>query len=150
MRIVLRGIAIALAALSLAGSALAAPVETVLYSFTGGTDGGYPFAGLIADKHGALYGVTLQGGGGGNCAALSSAGCGIVFKLTPPANGRTVWKETVLYTFCSLPGCIDGAFPQADLIADKQGALYGTTQGGGSGNHGTVFKLTPPASGQTA
>ena len=58
LRIVHRGIAIILAVLSLAGSALAAPVETVLYSFKGGSDGSEPFAGLIADKEGALYGTT--------------------------------------------------------------------------------------------
>ena len=159
MRIIHRGMAIALASLSLAGSALAAPVqnapvENVLYSFTGGTDGGNPFAGLIADKEGALYGATYYGGGG-NCAELSFLGCGTVFKLTPPAKGQTAWTETVVYTFCWLSNCSDGAFPQADLIADKEGALYGTTQGGGTGcpnaasGCGTVFKLTPPAKGQS-
>ncbi|MFZ3328527.1 MAG: choice-of-anchor tandem repeat GloVer-containing protein, partial [Methylocella sp.] len=59
--------------------------------------------------------------------------------------------ETVLYTFCSLSNCSDGAAPQAALIADKQGALYSTTVLGGSGgNRGTVFKLTPPSKGRTA
>ena len=155
MRIVHRVIAITLAVLSLVGGAVAASPETVIYSFTGGTDGGYPFAGLIADNQGALYGATLQGGGGGN-GNCSSVGCGIVFKLTPPAKGQSNWKETVLYTFCSLSGCSDGSFPQANLIADKEGALYGTTVSGGNGcplttsGCGTVFKLTPPAKGQTA
>ena len=157
MKIVSHGMAITLAALSLAGSALAAPLENVLYSFTGGTDGAYPYGGLIADKEGALYSTTLYGGGGGNsnCAQYSSAGCGTVFKLTPPAKGQTNWTETVLYTFCSLSNCNDGAAPHAGLIADKEGALYGTTGSGGSGcpyitsGCGTVFKLTPPAKGQS-
>jgi uncharacterized repeat protein (TIGR03803 family) len=112
--------------------------ETVLHSFVGGTDGASPYAGLIADERGALYGTTSGGG---------TANWGTVFKLTPPAKGQTTWTETGLYSFLSGS---DGAFPQAGLIADKQGALYGTTLYGGSGGNGTVFKLTPPARGQTA
>ena len=94
--------------------------ETVLYGFKGGSDGGYSDAGLIADNSGTLYGTT-NGGGIGNDA-------GTVFKLTPPAKGQTTWTETVLYRFCSLPNGSDGVTPLAGLIADKQGALYGTTQ----------------------
>jgi uncharacterized repeat protein (TIGR03803 family) len=94
MRIVSRGMAISLAALSLAGSALAAPVETVLYSFKGGSDGISPLAGLIADNHGALYGTTEIGGSG--CPQYP--GCGTVFKLTPPAKGQTAWTETACST----------------------------------------------------
>ena len=142
MRIVHRGIAIILAVLSLAGSALAAPVETALYRFTGGSDGSEPFAGLIADKEGALYGTTQSGGRTINC----NGNCGTVFKLTPPAKGQTAWNEIVLYRFT---GGNDGSEPVAGLIADKEGALYSTTAFGGTGN-GTVFKLTPPAKGQTA
>ena len=52
----------------------------------------------------------------------------------------------MLYSFKGQP---DGANPQGTLIADTQGALYGTTVNGGSHNHGTVFTLTPPAAGQT-
>jgi uncharacterized repeat protein (TIGR03803 family) len=142
MRIDCRGMAIALAALTLARGALAAPVEIVLYGFKGGSDGVNPLAGLIADKQGALYGTTEIGGSGNE---------GTVFKLTPPAEGQTAWTETVLYRFCSQLACSDGSLPSAgSLIADKQGALYGTTAGGGSSNNGTVFNLTPPAEGQTA
>jgi hypothetical protein len=92
----------------------------------------------------ALHGVTASPGG------VSSEGT--VFKLTPPANGHTAWTKTVLYSFKGSPS--DGANP-AGLIADKQGALYSTTALGGSGcpqntsGCGTVFKLTPPAKGQT-
>jgi hypothetical protein len=117
---------ITLAALSLAGSALAAPVETVLYRFT--ADGFIPVAGLFADKQGALYGTT-QGGGTGNFIVNA----GTVFKLTPPTDGQTVWRETVLYSFCSVSNCSDGWRPVAGLIADKQGVLYGTTAFGGTG-----------------
>jgi uncharacterized repeat protein (TIGR03803 family) len=115
-RFVYRGVTVVLAALSLAGTALAAPVETVLYSFTGGSDGINPFAGLIFDKEGALYGTTVNGGSGN---------VGTVFKLTPPAKGRKIWTETVLYSFRA--GGSDGISPEAGLIFDKLGALYGTT-----------------------
>jgi uncharacterized repeat protein (TIGR03803 family) len=110
--------------------------ETVLYSFIGGSDGGNPVAGLIFDKEGALYSTTLQGG---------SSNGGTVFKLTPPAKGQTAWTETVLYSFCSLSSCSDGLRPFAGLIADKEDALYSTTIENGSGDYGTVFRLTPPA-----
>jgi hypothetical protein len=158
MRIVTRGMAITIAALSLAGSATAAPVETVLYSFTGGSDGSNPaYAGVIADKQDALYGTTSAGGIGG----------GVVFMLTPPDNRHTSWVETVLHTFCSqyicsdgyqpvtgLPLhtfcsqyiCSDGYQPVTGLLAFED-ILYGvTTEGGNRGqysNYGTVFDLTP-------
>jgi uncharacterized repeat protein (TIGR03803 family) len=125
-------------------------IETVLYAFTGNPDGAAPIAGLIADQDGALYGTTASGGSGSNA--------GTVFKLTPPARGASSWTETVLYRFCSLANCADGATPFASLIADRDGALYSTTgyggnRGGcvlGSGGYGTVFKLIPPARGETA
>ena len=123
-----------------------APVETVLYSFEGGSDGGDPLAGLIADRRGALYGTTK----GANPDCTDNTTCGTVFKLTPPAKYQTDWTEAVLYQFCSLPNCSDGGIPLAGLIADTQGALYGTTMGGGATGRGTVFKLTPPGRGQTA
>jgi len=105
--------------------------ETVPYSFQGGVDGADPLAGLIFDSSGALYGTTWGGS---------------AFKLTPPAAGQTQWTETVLYSF---KGGADGDYPAAGLIFDTYGALYGTTAAGGSANLGTVFKLTPPAAGQT-
>ena len=141
MRIVHSGMAIALATLSLAGSALAAPVETVLYSFTGGSDGSGPaYAGVSADNQGALYGTTSAGGIGG----------GVVFRLTPPYNGHTSWTETVLHTFCSQYSCSDGYQPVTGLIFVKY-ILYGVTTEGGNGgqysNYGTVFNLTPKGQG---
>ena len=102
--------------------------ETVLYSFMG-SGGGYPTAGLIADSAGNLYGTTKSLNGTS----------GTVFRLAP---GGT---ETVLYSFCSLSNCSDGAAPAAGLIADSAGNLYGTTySGGATGFYGTVFKLAPP------
>jgi uncharacterized repeat protein (TIGR03803 family) len=107
------------------GSALAAPAETVLYSFTGGSDGAIPQAGLIADSSGNLYGTTNASG------AFFS---GVVFKLAPNR------IETVLHAFT---GGGDGANPQAGLISDGSGNLYGTTAKGGPSGNGVVFKLSP-------
>jgi uncharacterized repeat protein (TIGR03803 family) len=116
----------------------------VLYSFCSQpscSDGNEPEGGLIAHKDGALYGTTASGGG--------TCGCGTVFKLTPPAKGQTAWTETVLYSFKGGAGG-DGTGPVGSLIADKDGALYGTTFGSMNPNLGIAFKLTPPAEGQTA
>ena len=118
----------------------------VLYRFCaqGGnncTDGAFPVAGLIRDASGHLFGTTPEGG---------AAGDGTVFELTPPAAGQTAWKHKVLYNFCEQPGCTDGEAPDAGLIQDASGNLYGTTTDGGANDEGTVFELTPPAAGETA
>lgn len=105
--------------------------EKVLHVFTGGYDGRGPYAGLILDSGGNLYGATPYGGGGG-----CSGGCGVVFKLTPDSQGQ--WKETVLHVFNG----IDGANPYGTLIFDNSGNLYGTTQYGGHFAAGAVFMLS--------
>jgi uncharacterized repeat protein (TIGR03803 family) len=120
--------------------------ETNLYSFQGENDGGNPAAGLIFDQSGNLYGTTQLGGGTG----CSGAGCGTVFELSPIAGGA--WTENVLYSF---EGGGDGSYPEAGLIFDKNGNLYGTTSvGGGSGcasyggsGCGTAFELSPDGGG---
>jgi len=104
------------------------------------SDGGDPTAGLIADAAGNLYGTTLEGGATGSCNR--PYGCGTVFQLTPSG------ALTVLHTFT---GGSDGAHPEAGLIANAAGNLYGTTHSGGAGTScvqgcGTVFELTVPAS----
>lgn len=110
--------------------------EAVLYAFTSSADGRFPEARLTFDASGStLYGTTSEGG--------SSSSRGTVFKLTPPPAGKTLWTKTELYNF---QGGSDGANPKAGLIRDSNGALYGTTSGYTSGR-GTVFKLTPPATG---
>ncbi len=114
----------------------ASGVESVLYSFCSQascTDGANPFDGLIIDKAGNLYGTTNIGGAHGQ---------GTVFKF----NGAGM---SVLYSFCAVSGCADGANPYAGVIMDKAGILYGTTLGGGSLNNGTVFQLSPASGSET-
>jgi len=115
--------------------------ETVLYNFGNGTDGYAPYAGLILDAAGNLFGTTTYGGTN-RCAEAQYQGCGTVFELSPTAGGG--WTETVLHNFDGT----DGAIPIASLIFDTAGNLYGTTEGGGSyTNDGTVFQLSPMAGG---
>ena len=129
--------------LLLAASAFAATAgETVLYSFAGGNSGSNPYAGLVADAAGNLYGTT--GGGGSSTKCSLGSGCGTVFMLAPPSGTTTTWTETVLYNFQGAT-VKDGSGPQAGLIFDAKGALYGTTSSGGASGDGTVFKLTPAA-----
>jgi uncharacterized repeat protein (TIGR03803 family) len=119
--------ALALAVLLVPALAAQAQIFTVLYTFTGGTDGSNPSVGLIRDAQGNLYGTT-RAGGGSNC----SGGCGTVFKLD------TTGKFTLLHTF---NGRGDGKNPFAGLIRDGSGNLYGTAFSGGASKLGTVFKL---------
>ena len=105
-------------------------------------DGVFPFAGLIMDAKGNLYGTTYYGGD----TMYMGVGGGTVFELTPPPAGGTEWTETVLYNFCSRGGenCTDGEHPRAGLIMDAKGNLHSTTNlGGGGEGGGTVFVLTP-------
>jgi uncharacterized repeat protein (TIGR03803 family) len=107
--------------------------ETVLYSFTGLADGAFPAAGVIRDSDGNLYGTTRRGGK----TKSAGGGFGVVFRLD------TTLTETVLHTFSSK----DGAQPEASLLRDRAGNLYGTTAFGGSSacknGCGVAFKLTP-------
>jgi hypothetical protein len=124
---------------------------SVLYAFCrkpNCTDGANPEGGLVRDRRGVLYGTTSLGGDYG----LSGDGCycGVAFSLTPPSKGKTTWTYQVLHTFLgNYNKNVDGDFPNASPILDASGALYGTTVLGGSFFEGTVFKLTPPATGKT-
>lgn len=121
-------------------TALCPWVETVLHRFSGGADGWAPYAGVVFDQAGNLYGTTNVGGGTG----CSGHGCGTVYELTPSIGG---WTETIIHTF-SGP---DGASPSRDnsLIFDQAGNLYGPTFSGGAYDCGTVFQLSPSGSGWT-
>ena len=119
--------------------------ESVIYNFTGGTDGGGSAAELTVDKAGNLYGTAVTGGQK-NSACLS--GCGLVFELSPNGNGS--WTQRVLYSFTAGK---DGSFPHGGLIFDAAGNLYGTTSDGGGGctasfGCGTVFELAPTSGSQ--
>lgn len=99
--------------------------ETVLYAFTGGTDGGGPYASLILRSAGNLYGTTYNGG---------ASNAGVVYMLTPSS------QESVLYSFT---GGSDGGNPYAGVAMDSSGNLYGTTVAGGVYSQGVVYKLSP-------
>ncbi len=101
---------------------------STLHEFGSGSDGTYPNGGVIFDPSGNLYGTTYSGGANND---------GAVFQLTPSGSG---WTENVLYNFQDL---LDGQGPDAGLIFDASGNLYGTTVLGGAGAGGTVFELTP-------
>jgi uncharacterized repeat protein (TIGR03803 family) len=111
--------------------------EAVLYSFQGANDGAYPWAGLVFDSQGNLYGTTTGGGGSLSC----TGGCGTVFELSPPTVSGASWTETVLYSFL---GGVDGSTPRAGVMFDNAGNLYGTTSSGGASSLGTVFELNAP------
>jgi uncharacterized repeat protein (TIGR03803 family) len=200
MRIVTRGMAIAVAALSLTGSALGAPAETVLVSFNGNnganpyagliidaagnlfgttygtaslgfmvrdtygtvfeiaktstgysstpttlasfnnTNGADPYAGLISDAAGNLFGTTSHGGDYSNCPYVD--GCGTVFEIAKTAGGYASTPLTLVFF-----NGANGARPYAGLIIDAAGNLFGTTQNGGPNDWGTVFEIPKTSAG---
>jgi uncharacterized repeat protein (TIGR03803 family) len=99
--------------------------ETVLYSFTGGAGGGQPFAGVILDAAGNLYGTTQFGG---------TDGQGVVYQVSPDG------QETVLHSFT---GGADGGSPVASVTFGPKDDLYGTAENGGANGDGAIFKVTP-------
>jgi uncharacterized repeat protein (TIGR03803 family) len=111
--------------------------KTILHDFTGGDDGYYPNAGLALDGRGNLYGTTYFGGGQNSN--------GTVFELTHESGA---WREQIIHRFNA---STDGAGPEASLVFDNEGNLFGTTQSGGTvgGDGGTVFELSPGANGWT-
>jgi uncharacterized repeat protein (TIGR03803 family) len=119
--------------------------ETVLHSFDC-KDGWIPYAGVVLDGEGNLYGATPSG----DSSYCDGNGCGSVFKLTPSASTNSGWTYTVLYHFHGE----DGNGPVATLLL-KDGSLYGTTELGGSldlcsgQGCGTVFMLSPDGGNNT-
>ncbi|MGC1438279.1 MAG: choice-of-anchor tandem repeat GloVer-containing protein [Terriglobales bacterium] len=104
--------------------------ESVLYSFTGGTDGSWPTTTLMFDAKGDLYGTTSAGG--------DSNGDGVVFKLARKSGGK--WSESTVHRFGKGS---DGRNPYYGLIRDQAGHLFGTTAIGGGSGQGVVFQITP-------
>ena len=94
----------------------------MLYDFGVAADGNSPYAGLIRDSAGNLYGTTYDGG----------TGAGVVYKLD------TIGQQSVLYSF---PGGNDGVSPYTGVIRDSAGNLFGTTNQGGAANKGIIYKL---------
>jgi len=119
--------------LALTVASWAADTEKVVYSFTGGNDGGKPAAQLVFDGAGNMYGTSVVGG---------LYGCGTVFELSLSGDQ---WQETVLYNFDCFA---TGKNPYGGVIFDSAGNLYGTTVAGGSGGVcsgdgcGVVYELT--------
>jgi uncharacterized repeat protein (TIGR03803 family) len=120
----------------------------VLHFFRG-KDGAQPNGALIFDSAGNLYGTTVLGGENDVC---HNGGCGTVFELTPGTGGQ--WTETVLWSFTGMN--YDGANPQAGLVFDSAGNIYGTTFYGGTACEnphnfftcGMVFELSPGTNGE--
>ena len=113
--------------------------ESLLYVFTGGSDGGYPIAPPTLDSAGNVYGTTLSGG-----STSCFQGCGVVYELTPAGNGR--WEETVIDAFdTSL------ASPESPVVFDGHGNLFGTSSQGALNLCqplcGAVFELEPAGGG---
>jgi uncharacterized repeat protein (TIGR03803 family) len=120
--------------------------EKILHSFDNsghgdGRDGLWPFAGLILDAQGNLYGTTSSGG---NLEYCGGNGCGTVFELSPRAGGHD-WREKILHNFRN--NGKDGTGPAGNLIFDAAGKLYGLTPTGGAYNGGTAYELSPTADG---
>src|SRR6202044_903345 len=94
-----------------------------------------PYAGVIVDSAGNLYGTTYAGG---SLTACGAAGCGVVYEVSPTG------QETVLHTFTDYAySPPDGANPYGGVVADADGNLYGTTESGGTKGVGVIFKLSP-------
>lgn len=113
--------------------------EKILYSFdNNGKDGTFPVCSLIFDATGNLYGTTETGG-------LNKGGT--VFELSPQSNGT--WKEQILYNFhlrgTGVRG--DASQPEAGVVMDASGNLYGTTASGGANDSGAVYRLSPQSGG---
>jgi uncharacterized repeat protein (TIGR03803 family) len=105
-------------------------VHTILYSFTGGADGGEPYKGVTLDREGNLYGTAVTGGSG-SC----EGGCGVAYKLTK--SGGT-WTQRVIHAFT---GGNDGSGPGARVTVDRDGNVYGMTPIGGAYGLGTIYKI---------
>jgi uncharacterized repeat protein (TIGR03803 family) len=127
----------------LAVNASGSYVQSVIYAFTGGTDGNVPSGSIAFDARGRLYGSTAFGGDL-KCSyahAGTQDGCGVLFRLSPPADRRGPWSESTLHRFKGASQ-FDGAGP-GDIAFDDHGNIYGATSAGGSGGYGTIYEASP-------
>lgn len=106
--------------------------HSVLYSFTGGADGGEPYKGVTLDGQGNLYGTAVTGGGG-----VCEGGCGVAYKLV---NNGGSWTQSVIHAF---QGTDDGQGPGARLTLDDSGHVYGMAPTGGAYGAGTIYEMKP-------
>jgi hypothetical protein len=119
--------------------------EKLLHAFRGGRDGIGPQCKLVFDSDRNLYGTTITGGSNSDCAGNGPTGCGTVFELSPTNGG---WRETILHRSV---GGRDGVYPQAGVVLDAAGNLYGTSAYGGGGDAckndgcGVAFEIMPPS-----
>ena len=111
-------------------SGYATPITLVSFD---NTNGAYPFAGLIMDANGNLFGTAQQGG---------ASQCGTVFEIVKTSSGYAS-TPTTLVDF----DCTSGSGPEGGLIADANGNLFGTTSLGGPSWDGTVFEIVKTSSG---
>jgi len=102
---------------------------TTLYSFTGGSDGAYPYAPPVEGTDGNFYGTTTEGGNTVKCGS----GCGTIYKITPAGALTTLYQFDITH----------GYFPYGPLVLGTDGNFYGTAPNGASANSGVVFKITP-------
>jgi uncharacterized repeat protein (TIGR03803 family) len=114
-------------------------IHTVLYSFTGGADGGEPYKGVTLDANGNLYGTAVTGGSG-SC----EGGCGVAYKLT---NSGGTWTQTVIHAFT---GGDDGSGPGAGLTIGDDGDVYGMAPTGGALGEGTIYRMHEKKNGKWA
>jgi uncharacterized repeat protein (TIGR03803 family) len=114
--------------------------EKVLHSFAGGADGANP-NGALVDRKGIVYGLTYSGGNQ-NCKYDDEVGCGTAFELRPPQKQHALWAERIIHQFDYSSS--NGSNPMAGLLLDSNGALYGSTLGGGPGPGGTLFRMSSP------
>lgn len=121
-----------------------------LHDFASGSDGANPSSALVTDSVGNLYGTTVSGGSNSTCSFPNA--CGVVFELSPPTVAGGTWVEKILWSF---GGGADGWLPQAPVVRDAAGNLYGTTSAGGnqgcnqSEGCGLIFKLISSSGGWT-
>jgi uncharacterized repeat protein (TIGR03803 family) len=107
-------------------------METILYSFLGGSDGDGPGS-ITLDEAGNIYGTTTSGG---NQQCHNNVGCGTVYELTRSGSG---WTKTILHVFQE---ATEGGDP-GPAVLDSAGNLFGLTGEGASGNGGTIWELSP-------